>query len=220
MNISIVTDTATPALEQTLGMLKNQGPLYRAMGRRLIRDTSAHVRQWGLAHPNKLGGRRTNYWAGIAAKINPHDCLDVSNDSAAVTLGGPEMPGLMRAFGDITIVPGTKTAGVKYIPIPARAEAYGIRPREISGLVLFWKGKGKVGGLAEGIAATRTKSTKKGAKGSQYFRPGLVMYWFADHVTIPQDRSILPSEQEWSDSANAGASEWVDNQLSKIKGGN
>jgi len=85
--------------------------------------------------------------------------------------------------------------------------------------VLFWKGKGRVGGLAEAVTTTRTRKTSKGEKGSEYFRPGLIMYWFAESVTVPQDRSILPSEQEWSESVNAGATDWVNLQLRKIKGG-
>ena len=219
MTISIVSDTATPALRQTIAMLRNKGPLVGAMGRRLIHDTSLHVMQWGIGHPNKLGGRRTNYWGRIAQKINPGDCLQVQANSATVTLGGPTMPGLMRAFGDITIFPGTKTAGVKYLAIPARAESYGMRAREFGNLVRFWKGKGRVGGLAEAVTTTRTRKTSKGEKGSEYFRPGLIMYWFADSVTVPQDRSILPSEQEWSESVNAGATDWVNLELRKIKGG-
>ena len=216
--VKIEVDTATPALRQMLDMLgeEGRGEIVGAMGRRVVRDTSRHVSQWGLSHPNKLGGRRTNYWSGIAAKINPADTLQVDGSTATMTLGGPEMPGITRAFGEVTIVPGTKTPGAKYIPVPANASAYGLRPREIAGLVLFWKGKGQVGGLAQGVAVTRTKNTRKGPKGSKYFRPGLIMFWFADRVTQPQDRSILPSDQQWSDSANAGAAEWVNLQLKKL----
>lgn len=217
--ISVEYDTATPALRSAMEMLEEKGPILGAMGHRVIRDTSRHVAEWGLSHPNKLGGQRTNYWAGIAAKINPADCLEVESNSATVTLGGPEMPGLMRAFGDVTIVPGTKTPGVKYIPLPARSEAYGHKPREISGLVLFWRGKGQVGGLAEGVSVTRTRNTKRGAKGSEYFVPGLVMYWFVESVTQPQDRTLLPTEEEWSESANSAAAEWIDLELKKIKSG-
>ena len=218
--IVIVRDTATPAYAAAAQFVENNTGLLGAMGHRLVRDTSRHVAQWGLSHPNKLGGRRTNYWAGIAEKINPAEALEVNADSAVVTLGGEAMPGLMRAFGAVTIVPGTKTAGARYIPLPARSETYGIKPREFGpALVLFWKGKGQIGGLAEAIDVTRKKNTKGGKKGSTYYRPGLVMYWFKDHVTQPQDRSLLPSDEEWSDSANAGAEEWLTIKMRKINGG-
>lgn len=218
LRLSIEKDTATPAMQRALAMLADKGPLVGAMGRRLIRDTSNHVRAWGASHPNKLGGRRTNYWSGIAAKINPAETLEVNGHTATVTLGGPDMPGLMRAFGEITITPGTKTPGVKYLALPARSETYGHRPGEFD-LMLFWKGKGQVGGLAQKIAVTRTRNSKRGAKGTEYFRPGLVYYWFAESVTQPQDRSLLPSEAEWSDSVNSAATDWVTAQLKKIKGG-
>ncbi len=211
-----ITDTATPALAQALNMLQDKGPLLGAMAHRLVRDTSAHVRAWGASHPNKLGGRRTNYWSGIAAKINPQDCVHLEGQAATVTLGGPEMPGLMRAFGDVTIVPGTKTPGVKYIPIPARAEAYGTRPGEFGNtLMLFWTGQGRIGGLAMATPLTRTKNTAKGAKGTAYFKPGAVMYWFTKSVTQSQDRSLLPSEAQWSESVNAAAKDWLELELKK-----
>lgn len=216
LKFTITADTATPALKQALALLEDQGPILGAMGRRLIRDTSQHVMEWGLSHPNKLGGKRTNYWSGIAARINPGDCLSVSGNTATVSLGGPTMPGLMRAMGPITIVPGTKTPGVKYLALPARAESYGLRPREFGALTIFWRGKGQLGGLAQPVPVTRTKNTKRGAKGSQYFRPGMVYYWFATSVTQPQDRSLLPSDDKWSASVNAGAKEWVDLELKKI----
>lgn len=221
MNIRILIecDTATPILAQVAQMVENNSGMFAAAGHRLVRDTSQHVRQWGLSHANKLGGKRTNYWGHIAEKINPAETLAVAADSATVTLGGDDMPGLMRAFGDVTILPGTKTAGAKYIPLAARSEVYGLRPREVPGLVLFWKGKGQVGGLAEGVSQTRTKNTKRGAKGSTYLVPGLVMYWFAESVTQPQDRTLLPSDEDWSESVNTGAKEYVGIQLKKIMGG-
>jgi len=220
LRVTIVTDTAGPALLAVSQIPEERAQICGAAGHRLIRDTSAHVARWGLSHPNQLGGRRTNYWAGMAAKINPGDCLEVSDSAATVTLGGPEMPGLMRAFGDITIVPGTKTPGAKYIPLPARSEAYGMKPREFgAALVLFWKGNGRVGGLAEAVPVTRTKNTQGGKNGSTYFRPGLVMYWFVTEVTQPQDRSLLPSDEELSNSANAGAAEYAGLRFKQATGG-
>jgi hypothetical protein len=220
LRISILQDTAGPALRQVMEIPEEREKICGAAGHRLIRDVSRHVNLWGQSHPNKLGGRRTNYWSGIAAKINPNDCLQTTNAGATVTLGGPEMPGLMRAMGDITIVPGTKTPGVKYIPIPARSEAYGMRPREFGGqLMLFWKGKGAIGGLAQATPVERKKNTKKGAKGSTYYRPGLVFYWFAESVTQPQDRSLLPSDEELANSINAGAAEYAGLRFNQIKGG-
>ena len=218
IRIQVVSDTATPQQQVLIEEFRNTSRLNDAMGRRVVRDTSRHVGEWGLSHPNKLGGRRTNYWAVQAGKITPPSTLEVSDANATMTLSGDDMPGITRAFGDVTIVPGTKTAGAKHLAIPARSESYGLRPREMSGLVMFWKGKGQPGGLAEGVSVTRTKKTKKGDKGSTYLVPGLVMYWFADSVTQPQDRTLLPSEEEWSESATDGAKEYVDIAIAKSGG--
>lgn len=219
VEIKIVADTASPLVRNFQQQLRDKTGLNRAMGRRVVRDTSRHVSEWGLSHPNKLGGRRTNYWSGIAAKINPADTLEVSDANATMTLSGDDLPGITRAFGDVTILPGTKTPGAKYIPIPAREEAYGLRPREMSGLVLFWKGKGKPGGLAEGVEVERKRDSKNGKKGTTRLVPGLVMYWFADSVTQPQDRTLLPSDEEWRESATAGAKEYLNLIIAKSKGG-
>jgi hypothetical protein len=212
--ITIERDTATPALAAAAQMVEDGSAIVGAMGRRVIRDTSKHVADWGLSHPNKLGGRRTNYWAGIAAKINSGDCLEVSGNSATVTLGGETMPGLMRAFGPVTIVPGTKTPGVKYIPLPARPEAYGMRPREFgTALMVFW-GKSGPAGLAQKVPFKSNLKTK-----ATVYRPGLVMYWFKTEVTQPQDRTLLPTEAQWSQSANAAGQEYAEQQFKKISGG-
>lgn len=215
VNVKIIADTATPDMQTAYRQFSNRAPLFDAMGRRIVRDTSRHVRNWGLTHPNKLGGRRTNYWATQSAKINPADVLAVDSSGATMTLDGGRMPGILRAFGDVVITAGTKTAGVKYLALPARSESYGMKPRELPGLVLFWRGKGQPGGLSEGVPMTRTKNTVRGAKGSTYFAPGLVMYWFKKSVTQSQDRTLLPGEDDWTQSANAAAKEWKDIQLSK-----
>jgi hypothetical protein len=217
LRISIAVDTATPQMASLMESFSGREELHGAMGHRVVRDTSRHVGLWGLSHPNKLGGRRTNYWAGIAGRITP-ETLDVSEANATMTLGGDDMPGITRAFGEVTITAGTKTPGVKYLALPARSESYGMKPREMPGLVLFW-GKGGPGGLAEGVPQTRTRDTKKGAKGSTYLVPGLVMFWFTDSVTQPQDRSLLPSDEDWTESATEGAKEFVDAAIAKSRGG-
>lgn len=216
VSIAIVSDTATPAAAKALAMLGDKTPLLAAAGHRVVRDTSRHVSQWGLNHPNKLGGKRTNYWAAIAAKINPADCLQVDGSAATITLGGPTMPGLMRALGPVTILPGTKTPGVKFLAIPAGSEAYGMRPGEFAEpLMVVFAGRGPVG-LATRQAKTRTRDTKKGKKGSTYYVPLLIEYWLTKRADQPQDRSLLPSEEEWSRSANAGAQGWLNAELKKF----
>lgn len=227
VKIIIVRDTASPALAELAKLVEDQAGILGAAGHRLVRDTAQHVRQWGLSHPNKLGGPRTNYWSGIAEKINPADTLEVAGKSATVTLGGPTMPGLMRAFGDVTITPGTKTPGAKYLALPARSESYGKRPGEFNNLVVFW-GKNGPAGLMEAPATKTTlvpaRQNKKGETVPAHYSRGqvtggLVMFWFAKSVTQPQDRSLLPTAEEWSESATAGAREHAEQFLRRLNGG-
>jgi hypothetical protein len=51
------------------------------------------------------------------------------------------------------------------------------------------------------------------------YHPGLVMYWFVKSVTQPQDRSLLPSNEEWSESANTAGEEYAKAEFAKVKGG-
>ena len=219
LRISITSDTATPQQAKLMEEFRRTSGLNAAMGRRVVRDTSTHVREWGLSHPNKLGGRRTNYWSGIAAKINPTDTLEVSDANATMTLSGDDMPGITRAFGDVTITPGTKTPGAKYLAIPGAQRGLRTAPaRNVrAGSVLEGQGKSRrPRGRRRGA---RKRDSKNGKKGSTRLVPGLVMYWFVDSVTQPQDRTLLPSEEEWSESATEGAKEYVDLAIAKSAGG-
>jgi hypothetical protein len=206
IKVKIALDTASPLLSKLAAGARRKAELNEAMGNRVQSLTRDHLVAYGLGHPNKLGGRRTNYWGRAAQDVMAPEVMSITDANATMTLS---TPGITRAFQDIIVRPGTKTPGVKYLALPARAEAYGLKPREIPGLVLFWFGKGKPGGLAEGVPVTRTHDTKRGKAGSTYLTPGLVMFWFAKQATQPQDRSLLPSDEAWSQAASTGAADFV-----------
>ena len=53
--IIIARDTATPAYAALAKEVEDKTGILRAMGHRVVRDTSRHVMEWGLSpHPNKL----------------------------------------------------------------------------------------------------------------------------------------------------------------------
>jgi len=218
--ISIAFDSATPLLEAELAICQNSTGLHRAMGLAVVEDTSEHVSEWGLSHPNKLGGRRTNHFAAVAAAINPDEALQVSEESAVMTLGGESQAGLTRAFGEVTITAGTRTAGVKFLAIPARTEAYGLRPRECPVPLAFAV-------LPRGgpclVEVDRQKITVVSAPGKKaYIRKGKesgggVWYWLRPSVTQPQDRSLLPSEEAWTESATSGARNFITIERERLR---
>ncbi len=144
VTITVKLDEGSPLLGRLADSAQRKAELNEAMGNRVQNITHDHLTAYGLSDANKLGGTRTNYWGRAANDVAAPEALEISGQRAVLNLS---TPGLSRAFGDVTIVPGTKTPGVKYLAIPARAEAYGMRPREFDNLVVFFNGKGQPAGL-------------------------------------------------------------------------
>ena len=220
LSLTIQADTASPAIARALAAMEDRGPLLQAMGTAVVNTTRKHVRNWGLNHPNKLGGRRTNYWGRIANRITPAECLQPAGSDAVAMVLGPGMPGIMRAMGPVVITPGTKTPGVRWLAIPARSETYGHRPREFSGLKFaFFKGAGAA--LVE-EDLTEVKIRGRGKKRTVergQTRGGLVWFWLRKSVKQPQDRTLLPTEDEWSEAANDAAGQWFRREVAKARRG-
>lgn len=207
INLRFGLDTATPLLAAERAVLQDTESLHRWIGHRVVNVTADHLREWEFSHPNKLGGKRTGYWSTIAAMVTPETTLTVTAQSATMTLDGEAMPGVTRAFGPVTIRPGTRTPGVKNLAIPAAAESHGLRPREMDGLVPLW--------TRQGIRGLKTAPEKK--SGGKKTNDGIVMFWFKKSVTQPQDRSLLPDEAKWAGAAQSAAVEWVKKQIESPK---
>jgi len=84
-----------------------------------------------------------------------------------------------------------KARAAKYLTIPATAAAFGRRAREIAGLFLV-KFKSGVKALA-----------KRDGKGLKVF------YWLKESVTLPQDRELLPSDEQLLNAAEKGARDYI-----------
>ncbi len=222
IKVRVALDEVSPVLAKIASTAQRKAELNEYMGLRVQETTRTHLAQYGLSHPNKLGGKRTNYWGMAALDVAAPEALSISDTAAWLYL---TTPGLSRAFGDVTIVPGTKTPGVKYLAIPARAEAYGLKPREVPGLVVFWGSKGPAGLKQvdqQKVTLVKGHKTKKGGVSKSYTRKGevtggLVWFWFAEQATQQQDRSLLPSDAEWGNSASQGAGDFVSRMIREGK---
>ena len=154
MNVAytITLDEVSPMLDQLAGSGKRRAELHEHMGLRVQEATADHLTRYNLGHPNKLGGKRTNYWGHAAQEVAAPEALTADDSGALLALN---TPGLARAFADVTIRPGTKTAGVKYLALPAGPESYGMKPREFDNLMVFFAGRGRPAGLATAVPQIR-----------------------------------------------------------------
>jgi hypothetical protein len=103
------------------------------------------------------------------------------------------IPGIRRAFQDVTIVPVMS----KWLTIAATGEAYGRRARSFADLRFI--------PFRENLAAL----ARKGPDGEMD-----VMFWLKKSVFQRQDRTLLPSDEELLQMAEDGAEAFIDYQES------
>lgn len=140
----------------------------------------------------RLGANPTRYLERAADGVTSTG----TDDAAVVTLSG-SVDIFARVNGPVEI-----RARDKKLAIPATAAAYGRRPRELDLQVFVWRRQdgsytsalGKV--IGEGPNKERS-----------------VFYWLVDQVRLPQDRELLPSDDQYTDAAVRGLSLYIDNQL-------
>lgn len=198
MNLRIsIKDNATPWLQslgRSLGGERSRD-LHRAAGTEVQRITVDHIAQIAAtrhATAERLGAAPTNHFAQAAEKVAAGSALTADASGAVLTINHP---GFVRAFRDVKIVPRT----AKSLAIPIHAIAYGHRAAELWDRMSLFIPKGK-----RVIAATIG---------------GVVtpLYYLVRSVTQKQDRTLLPTDDQFRDAAVAGAKGWLSQAL--VKGG-
>lgn len=133
---------------------------------------------------NRLGAQPSGHLARAAESVTS----DGTDQAAVVSVVSP---GLRRAFGPMTIQPRN---GAKYLTIPAAAESYNRRARSFNDLrVQVFKG---------GRLLALVRDGKDGARAQ-------VLYWLKTTVSQPQDRSLLPADDEFAQAAYAGVRDYL-----------
>lgn len=183
--IEIVRDGATPAVER-LQVAITPDRLATMIGAAEVRLFQEHF----LHLPrNRMGWPSTNFWAG-AAKATHYQPV---SDGVVVSVA---KQGVRQRWQGGTIRP----VNAKYLAIPARAEAYGKRPREFSDLrLLFGKGGQPVALVqAEQTKVSFGKKRKDGSRALQVGNMvgGLVFYWLVKASHQTGDSTVLPSKDE------------------------
>lgn len=218
ISISITSNTekATEFIVKLKGALARPKALNDALGRRLARDLQAHFRIRNRV-PNKLGGRKTNFWNSIAKATAMTDATD---KGATVTIG--EARFRIHYEGGV-IKP---TGGRQALTIPLVADAHGMRVSEYeasSGNKLFRIGGALFERSDSGdrtlLGATRVTTRGRagqtrniGLRGRSQIR---AVYALAKKVTIKADPAALPDPKLILENLNETAQQWLEREIKK-----
>jgi hypothetical protein len=163
-----IKDNATPALQSLMANLAGER-INPVAGRAGVNCLKAHFRQLEVDRPNKLGGKRTHFYAQ-AARGTFYTLLP-----DGVMLGVNQV-GIRQRFKGGPIEPSNPP---KYLTIPACAEAYGHRAREFS--LRF------------------NMNPKTGKKWLSDIDTGKPMFWLVPGVNQQADSTVLPADAVLSD---------------------
>jgi hypothetical protein len=182
-----ITDAATPALRQIIGDVKPGGGLGTVMGRALANTLKKHFRARNVV-PNKLGGKRTNFWSAVASSVqNPV----VGTAEVSVAISNPAMA--QKVFGG-RIKPTKKKA----LAIPVNAKAHGNSPRLFKDLAFIpasSKIPATVGYLVEGEIHKILRGKRKGQDAVRPKKGGVMMYVLRAWVDQKADPRALPAKE-------------------------
>lgn len=185
-----VTDGATPVLRRLLGKLTDRTGLHAALATVAEQDTRAYLR--GIAKiTHKTSARLKAAPSGYLTKAAEAVESRYDATQTVVTVHGEIFK---RVMGPVTVKPREK----KYLTLPATAEAYNHRAGEFKDLFFVLTKKG-----------TAFLAKKDGDKLKIY-------YWLKTSVVLPQDRQLLPSDQAWAATAEAGADAYLDEVREKL----
>jgi len=153
-------------------------------------DVRAHVRRYAAGHhasANRLGAMPTGHLEQAAATMQ----RDADADGGYVSI---DSPGFRRVFGIQEIRPSRARA----LTIPIHAIAYGRRVAEVSRYHRVFRPRGK-SYLAANIDGTLTP-----------------LYALRKSVSIPQDRTMLPTDEQLGESVRRGYMGVIRATLAKI----
>src|SRR5258708_4652334 len=161
MSFSIdIQDRATPAVEGALSELQLAG-VKPEIGRAVVRLVQQHFLPLNASRANPLGGPRSNFYAQAAQ--NPR--YDGLTDGVLVS---GSQAGIRQRREGGEIVP----RNVRYLALPAIAEAYGKRAREFPNLVIMWR---RIAGQTRPVALAEATQPARGVKTNS--AGGKIFFW-------------------------------------------
>lgn len=213
MTVSISIDgQALERLQQFQENLTDDGKKHAA-GRGVRRLLMDYLGGLDASHANKIGGKRTHYYADAARNTS----YDITSDGADVKTH--QIGIALHYYGGIV----KPTGGRRFLTIPVDPSAYGRRAGEFDNLDIAWGrtqgGKPRpIGLVTKNEWAYQTKKNRKsGVKEvvSASWSAGKWMYALVYSATIPADKDILPAEDSIQLAALTAITDYI---ISKQRG--
>jgi hypothetical protein len=205
MSVSIsITGKLEEELRAVAAQLEGPGRelLHRAMGEEVQNTTFNHLSllaQTRHRTAQRLGATPSNHLAQAAEKVAEPQALTAAGDSATLTI---HHVGMIRALRDVEITPQTGKA----LAIPIHALGYNRRPAQFSRDTFF-----VFVSKTTGNAFLALRQPEKHAK-------PILVYALVRSVHQKQDRTLLPSQQEWEAAAARGAETEIIRVINKRAG--
>lgn len=153
----------------------------------VIQDHIAEIGTERHATANALGATPTSHYNADAVTEG-----EITNDSVSINV---DIPGVGRAYKDLNISPKNG----KYLTIPVNALAYGKRVKELemAGYEIFRpKGKDVLGYVGA----------------DNLF---IALYALSTGVTVPQDRTLMPTDEALTEAFVGGCTDFIEDLLSR-----
>ena len=193
LNIRItVTDFGATALLNSLRSPKFDEGVRQVSGKASANTVQKHLRGLDRARPNRLGGTRSHFYSLAALATS----FTTDEQGAIVTVAHL---GIAQRFYGGTIRP----INAKALAIPARAEAYGRRPRDADNPQDLFLRPGKAGRTAA-LARRQGKRLE-------------IWYWLVKSVTQDPDPTVLPPERDLTDAATTAADNYIRRHLDRAR---
>lgn len=197
VKVLTISDEIAPFLVRVMAGLGDRGELHAYIAGRMEQVTREYVLRIAPDRHDtaeRLGATPTGHLGKAAESI------ESQYDRNAAIVAFPRSTGLHRAFQSVTITPGP---GKKFLTIPVNAAAYGKRAGEFTNLIFL-----RVGPRGTAVLARRINN-----------EPILeTMYLLLPQVFQEQDRSLLPSDMQYLQSAELGARDWIEAQAAELDG--
>lgn len=199
VSVTITRDDLKPFISTIAAKLR--GPdIKRAMGRGVARAVFVNFETLQTVRPNRMGWPRQGYWASSARSVSQPKLV---TDGIVVSITKPGIAA--RYFGPAEIKPVTS----KFLAIPATADAYGTRPIDAR-----WSGKLEFSMVAGRLPALVMRSVRRVSK-KMTSGVGDVIFWLKKKVTMPQDKTVLPGDDDLVTAAIIAGQDYIQAQVNK-----